>query len=95
MTRGRKPGTRVAMARLIGQVRAALPFAADPDRLCNGECRGCALKLLEYLDGELQTWEGRLAAGETPRLGDLHRLGRTARKVHDALERSGHLEQAE
>ena len=79
------------MTDLIGQVRSALPFAADPDDLCRGECQGCALKLLEYLDGELRDWEGRLAAGESPRLGDLHRLGRPARKVHGVLARSGRL----
>lgn len=89
----RKPDTRTAMQQLIAEVRAAIPFEAPASQVCTGECNGCALKLLEYLDAELSGWEQRLAAGETPHFGDLSRLAKISRKVHTALERNGLLTQ--
>jgi hypothetical protein len=85
----RKPDTRTAMHQLIAEVRAAIPFDAPASQVCSGECNGCAMKLLEYLDGELSAWEQRLEAGETPHFGDLSRLGNTSRKVRVALKRNG------
>ncbi len=83
-----KPDTRTAMSLLIAQVRAALPCDDPVAQVCRGDCRICGLKLLEYLDDELSTWEQRLAAGETPDLGDLSRLGKTSRKVYAALRKN-------
>ena len=77
------------MRLLIGQVRAAIPFEAPQSRVCTGACDGCSRKLLDYLEGELDDWEGRLAAGESPKLGDVSRLARTSRKVYAVLERNG------
>lgn len=77
------------MRELITQVRAAMPFDAPRARICGGDCQGCSLKLLDYLDAELGSWEARLAAGETPNLGDLSGLAKTSRKVHAILERNG------
>jgi hypothetical protein len=77
------------MGQLIAEVRTAIPFDAPASQVCSGECDLCALKLLEYLDGELGAWEQRLEAGETPHLGDLARLAKTSRKVHAALEKNG------
>jgi hypothetical protein len=84
-----KPDTRTAMHQLIAQVREALPFDAPASRACAGECQGCSLKLLEYLDGELCGWEQRLEIGDTPNLGDLSRLAKASRKVYNALEKNG------
>ena len=83
-----KPDTRTAMGLLIGQIREAIPFGAPEARICAGTCDGCSLKLMEYLDTELQGWESRLAGGESPNLGDISRLVRTARKVQAVLERN-------
>ena len=51
------------MRQLIGEVRRQLPFDLPQARLCNGPCTGCSLKLLDFLEVELQAWERRLDAG--------------------------------
>jgi hypothetical protein len=84
-----KPDPRTAMRTLISQVREAIPFDTPATQVCRGECQVCALKLLEYLDGELCGWEQRLETGEQPTLGDLSRLAKTSRKVYAALQQSG------
>jgi hypothetical protein len=43
------------------------------------------LKLLDYLESELDLWERRLDEGERPGLAELSRLARTSRKVHKVL----------
>lgn len=85
----RKPDPTRAMYVLIDQVRNTLPFALPATELCAGPCRGCPKKLLEYIDGELFEWEERLQKGERPTLGDLNRLGKRCRRVHDALVTNG------
>ncbi|HEB96851.1 MAG TPA: hypothetical protein ENI96_10535 [Sedimenticola thiotaurini] len=85
----KKPDTRTAMARLIGEIRAALPFDAPETRYCGDDCRFCAPKLLAYLESELEEWEQRLADGGRPDFGDLNRLARSARRIHRALQRNG------
>ncbi|WP_462320883.1 hypothetical protein [Halochromatium sp.] len=84
-----KPDTRTAMHALITQVRDTLPFDAPAAQVCSGECQGCSLKLLDYLDGELRGWEQRLDSGDRPNLGDLSQLARTSRKVYAALQKNG------
>lgn len=84
-----KPDTRTAMRRLIEQIRSAMPFDASEAQVCAGECAGCSLKLLGYLEGELIAWDQRLAAGERPTFGDLSRLANTGRKIHRVLVLSG------
>ena len=84
-----KPDTRTAMGRLIAQIRAAIPFEDAQSRVCTGACDGCSRKLLDFLEGELEDWERRLAAGHSPKLGDVSRLARTSRKVYAVLERNG------
>ncbi|MEA3643546.1 MAG: hypothetical protein VBE63_26985 [Lamprobacter sp.] len=84
-----KPDTRTAMHALIAQVRETLPFDAPAAQVCGGDCQGCSLKLLDYLNGELCGWEQRLEAGETPNFGDLSRLAETSRKVYAALQKNG------
>jgi hypothetical protein len=87
--RPRKPEPAAAMALLIGQVRAAMPFDDPAAKVCGDQCEGCPRKLLEWLDTELTHWEARLAAGEPPRLGDIDRLARSSRKVYAVLARNG------
>ena len=82
------------MGLLIGQIREAIPFGAREAQVCNGACNGCSLKLMDYLDTELQDLEHRLAEGERPNLGDLSRLAPTARKIHTVLARNGMVEPA-
>ncbi len=60
-----KPNTRDAMFQLIGQIREALPFDSPAARVCEGPCDGCSMKLLEYMDQELENWEHRLKASRT------------------------------
>ena len=84
-----KPNTRIAMRQLIDQVREAMPFDAPQAQVCTGPCDGCSLKLLSFLDSELQEWERRLADGERPNLGDLSRLASISRKIYGVLERNG------
>jgi hypothetical protein len=84
-----KPETPAAMQQLIRQVREALPFGTPQGYVCADECRGCSLKLLEFLDLELMDWEDRLQQGEVPDLGDVQRMAKISRKVHPVLERNG------
>lgn len=84
-----RPDPSTAMHRLIGEIRTRIPFATPAASLCRGPCKGCSKKLLEFLDTELEEWEGRLEDGEVPRLGDLQRLEKMGRKVHAALRKNG------
>ncbi len=79
-----KPDTRTAMRELIAQVREAVPFDAPEAQLCTGPCDGCSVKLLAFLESELEDWETRLDGGERPGLKDLSRLA----KVYAVLERN-------
>lgn len=84
-----KPDTRTAMETLIRQIRLTLPFADRQARLCGDDCQLCSLKLLDYLEMELESWEQRLARGDRPDFGDLNRLARSARRIQRALQRNG------
>jgi len=84
-----KPDTSTAMRQLIGEVRRAMPFDLPAARVCEGPCDGCSMKLLDYLEAELDSWEQRLDQGERPGLAELSRLAKTARRVHRVLEKNG------
>ena len=84
-----KPRTTEAMRGIIGQARAVLPLGLTPEQVCADECRGCSIKLLEYLAMELDNWEYRLDAGTTPNFRDLDRLARSCSKIHRALQKNG------
>lgn len=88
----RKPDTRTAMAELIAEVRATMPFGAPEAVICSDHCAGCSKKLLEFLDTRVDDWEHRLADGDTPTFGDLHGLARSSRKIHKVLKRNGLVE---
>jgi hypothetical protein len=84
-----KPDVAEAMAQLIGQIRLRFPFGRADTQLCAGPCQGCSLKLLGYLETELDAWEARLGAGERPGLAEFSQLLRTARKIGRVLDKSG------
>lgn len=84
-----KPDTRTAMRALIEEARSRVPFDDPQAQECPDQCQGCSPKLLAFLDTELEEWERRLANGETPSFGDLHRLGNTCKKVHAVLRENG------
>jgi hypothetical protein len=85
----RKPDTRTAMRRLIGQLRDAFPFDLNAEQICGDDCEGCSSKLLFYLESEIESWERRLDQGVSPTLGDLDRLAKQGRKIHRVLQRNG------
>lgn len=77
------------MYQLIDDVRMHFPFDLPRAQVCGDDCRGCSIKLLAFLETELDGWESRLAAGERPGLADLSKLIRTTRKVGRVLENAG------
>lgn len=85
----RKPDTTTAMRQLIGEVRAAIPFGLPEANVCAGPCEGCSMKLMAFLEGELEAWEQRLEQGEQPGLTDISRLAKTSRKVWGVLRKNG------
>ncbi len=82
-----KPDTREAMRRMIEHIERhfALPPSAEQQCGDGDDCRVCGLKLLEYLDTEIESWRERLEQGERPDFGDLARLEKTARRIDRAL----------
>jgi len=83
-----KPKRSLAMVQLITQVREAMPFDLPEANLCSGQCNGCSQKLLEYLDTELEDWEYRLEAGETPDFGEIQRIAKTSKKIYKIMQRN-------
>jgi hypothetical protein len=83
-----KPDTQTAMRDMIQQVRSVFPFDAPESQVCSGVCKGCSLKLLEFIDTELVDWERRLEDGDSPNLGELDRLGKMCKKIYDVLKRN-------
>jgi len=84
-----KPRTTEVMRSLIGEARAVLPLDLSPEQVCADECRGCSIKLIEYLAMELDNWEYRLEEGAIPNFRDLDRLERSCSKIHRALQKNG------
>ena len=84
----RKPDCTSAMQDLISQVRNDFPFTVSEANICGISCIGCPKKLLELVDTELCEWEGKLNAGEIPKLGDISRLGKLCKNVRRGLKRN-------
>jgi hypothetical protein len=84
-----KPDTRTAMYDLIRQVRENIPFDLPETDFCADSCKGCSIKLLEYLRSEIEGWEERLEQGEIPDFGDINQLAKSSRKIHDVLKENG------
>lgn len=83
------------MLQLIAQIRSAFPFDRAEAQICAGPCRGCSLKLLGFLESELEGWEARIEAGEHPGLAELSQLIRTSRKIARVLEKAGLMQMPE
>jgi len=66
-----------AMRDPIGEIRRVMPFHVPEARVCSGPCEGCSMKLLGFLESELEQWEQRLDEGEIPGLARLSRLAKT------------------
>ncbi|WP_154650933.1 hypothetical protein [Reinekea blandensis] len=80
------PRTSIALKELTQTIRLRIPFdELDDARVCSGLCIGCPKKLLEYLEQEVEYWEGEITRGETPTLGDVKRLARSATKIEKVL----------
>lgn len=77
------------MRNLISEVRTALPLDISPLDICADDCRGCSIKLIEYITMELETWEYRLDEGEVPNFGDLNKLARSSKKIYGVLKKNG------
>lgn len=84
-----KPDVTTTMRDLIDQARERFPFDTPEAQICRGPCQACAVKLLAFLDDELDGWERRIASGERPGLAELSRLLHTLRKVGRALAADG------
>lgn len=87
-----KPNVSTAMQNLIDETRSALPFGADDTQLCADSCQGCSKKLLEFLESELDDWEHKLHDGVQPNFGDIHRMGKTCKKVYMVMKKNGLVE---
>lgn len=87
-----KPKTPLAMQQLIGKVRDTLPFDEPENYVCTDDCKGCSIKLLEFLDEELINWEQKLAKGITPGLGDVQYVARLSKKIYRVLDKNGVLQ---
>lgn len=83
-----KPDAARAMLQLIDRVRSTFPFDRSEAQICAGPCQGCSLKLLGFLETELDAWEARIGAGERPGLAELSQLIRTSRKIARVLEKA-------
>lgn len=77
------------MQDLIAEIRRTLPFDAAEAQVCQGPCDGCSLKLLNFLESELEGWQQRLDEGEKPGFKELSGLLKIARKVQRVIERNG------
>ncbi len=84
-----KPSTSEAMRQLITQIRLNIPFDSNLRDVCSDECRGCSMKLIEYLETELDNWEYRLDQHEIPNFGDLSKLENSGKKIYRALQKNG------
>ena len=83
-----KPDVASAMLQLIAKIRVTFPFDRAETQICAGPCQGCSLKLLGYLESELDDWESRITDGERPGLAELSQLLRTSRKVERILQKA-------
>jgi hypothetical protein len=51
-----KPDTVLAMQNLIKQIRSAIPFDLGKTDTCPYNCRGCSVKLIDFLEVEIEDW---------------------------------------
>ena len=87
-----KPRTTEVMRDFLRRARGCLPLGLAADEICGDDCRGCSVKLIEYLASEIDNWEYRLDQGDVPNFVDLDRFARSATRIRRVLERNGLLE---
>ena len=87
-----KPDTLLAMQNLIKQIKSAIPFDLGKIDACPDNCRGCSVKLIDFLEVEIVDWEYRLENNEAPNFEDLDKLAKTAKKIHRVLISNGLIE---
>ena len=90
-----KPSAGQAMQQLIDEVRLTFPFDLPRAQVCGDECRGCSIKLIEYIEMEMDNWEYRLDDGVIPTFGDLDKLARSCTKIYRALLNNGLVKEEE
>ena len=84
-----KPDTVLAMQNLIKQIKSAITFYPGKTDTCLDSCRGCSVKLIDFLEVEIVDWEYRLENNEAPNFEDLDKLAKTAKKIHRVLINNG------
>lgn len=77
------------MTNLIQEVRDAIPLDHHAGDICGDDCKGCSVKLIEFVSSELENWEHKINDGVTPNLGELDKLAKTCRKIHTILKKNG------
>jgi len=82
-----KPNRKKAMLQLISKVRETFPFDSAEANICTGQCNSCSMKLLEYLDIQLDDWEYRLKNGDVPTFGDIKQLAKSSKKIYRVLDK--------
>ncbi|WP_075187614.1 hypothetical protein [Teredinibacter haidensis] len=81
-----KPRTPEAMKLVLEHIRQAFPLGSQEASVCQSVCVGCPKKLLGYLESEVENWQNQLSDGDVPNLGDIHKLGKTSRKIYKVLQ---------
>lgn len=82
-----KPDRQKALKKMIKEIREIMPFEDLDANVCTGQCNHCSVKLLEFLDTQLDEWEFRLKQGEIPNFGDISQLAKTSKKIYQVLEK--------
>ena len=80
-----KSDTVLAMQNLIKQIKSAILFDLGKKDTWPDSYRGCSVKLIDFLEIEIEDWEFKLANNETPNFKDLDKLAKTAKKIHRVL----------
>ncbi len=73
------------MRDLITQIKQTLPFDGFDNSACSDTCSGCSVKLINFLENELEDWEYRLNNKEVPNFKDINKLAKMATKIHRVL----------
>ena len=76
------------MQQLIEATREKIPFDSIEANICTGQCNKCSVKVLEYLDSELESWEYRLQSGELPSFGDINQMSQTSKKIYRIMAKN-------
>ena len=84
-----KPTCQVAMQQMIDAIKQRFPFSQPTSFYCSGQCVGCAKKLLQFMEMQLELWQMELDNGEIPDFAELAKRGKQAKKIEAALIKNG------